>query len=555
MTRWNRSRVQSFLCRSLLACVLAAGIGEAGGIGAASLATAAPAGGGDAASLRAETSPDSALVRALASIGGEDLSLADAATAALRHAPGVRQAVAGYLAARGSRMRERGAFDPELFATAQKSKEDQPNASPFGGGSVLKPEVTTATAGARIALPLGTEISASVNSVRTGTNSTFAAYNPQFNATGRIEVTQPLLKGFGPAASGDLSAAGRDLAAAEADYADAALATRADVEGAYWDLYAAERDLAVQQVIRDRAVALLREADLKARAGLVGPDQPANARVFVAEQEQAVLDREDRLDEISDQLATLMGRRPATGTARFRAVDEPPRDFAVSPADSVVARAFRGNFALRARAFDVESARARARSARWNALPALDLYGSLGGNGLTGTGQEIIFGGDTLRTATNGGRSRSLRQVLDRDYPTWSAGVRFSLPLGLREGRGERDRAGAEVRRAEETLVAARRGVEEAVRSGQRELAGGARRLALSRDGVEASLEQVRIGLLEYQSGRTTAFELVRLGADLAAAQQRYSQALVRSARAAARLRSLAGEGEVPSPDSLEETR
>ena len=47
--------------------------------------------------------------------------------------------------------------------------------------------------------------------------------------------------------------------------------------------------------------------------------------------------------------------------------------------------------------------------------------------------------------------------------------------------------------------------------------------------------------MLEYESGRTSAFELVRLGGDLAAAQQRYSRALVRTARAAAVLRVLTG--------------
>jgi outer membrane protein len=502
-----------------------------------------------------EANPDSALARALDLIQGEPLGLEDAVRTALRRAAPVREAGAAVMAARGAWRRERGAFDPELFADALRTKEDRPAASPFAGGSVLRPDVTTGTAGARLDLPFGTQISGTLTSVRTETNSSFAAYNPQYDATGKLEVTQPLLKGFGPAAHSELSAARRDVESAEAAYADAVLAARADAEAAYWDLYAAERDFAVQQVIRDRAAALLHEAELKAKAGLVGPNQPANARVFLAEQDQAVLDREDRLDMLSDQLGSLLGRRPVSGQARFRPVDEPPRDFAVDSADSLVSRAERSNQGLHAVALSVESVRERERGARWGALPRLDLVGSLGGNGLTGTGQDILFGGDTLRTASNGGRGGSLRQAIDRDFPTWSAGLRFSMPLGLRADRGERDRLRAEVRRAEEGLEAARRAVEEAVRANQRELTRGALRLALSREGVEASLEQVRIGLLEYRSGRTTAFELVRLGADLAAAQQRFSQSLVRSARAAARLRSLTGEGEVPPPESLEETR
>ena len=77
------------------------------------------------------------------------------------------------------------------------------------------------------------------------------------------------------------------------------------------------------------------------------------------------------------------------------------------------------------------------------------------------------------------------------------------------------------------------------MRQSYRELNNGQRRLKAAREGVQAAQEQVRIGLIEFQNGRSTAFELVRLGADFAAAQQRYSQALVRSAKAAATLKQL----------------
>ena len=49
----------------------------------------------------------------------------------------------------------------------------------------------------------------------------------------------------------------------------------------------------------------------------------------------------------------------------------------------------------------------------------------------------------------------------------------------------------------------------------------------------------MRIGRIEFQNGRTTAFELVRLGEDFAKAQRRYSEALVRTVNAVARLKQL----------------
>jgi outer membrane protein TolC len=92
---------------------------------------------------------------------------------------------------------------------------------------------------------------------------------------------------------------------------------------------------------------------------------------------------------------------------------------------------------------------------------------------------------------------------------------------------------------AEQQQVQLTRTLEEEVRGSCRELFNGQRRMKAAKEGVNAAQEQVRIGLIEFQNGRTTAFELVRLGADFAVAQQRYSQALVRSAKAAANLRQL----------------
>ena len=64
-----------------------------------------------------------------------------------------------------------------------------------------------------------------------------------------------------------------------------------------------------------------------------------------------------------------------------------------------------------------------------------------------------------------------------------------------------------------------------------------------AQDGVNASLESARISLIEFRNGRTTAFEVTRVAADLATAQQRYSQALVRTAKAYADLKRLTSEG------------
>jgi outer membrane protein TolC len=274
--------------------------------------------------------------------------------------------------------------------------------------------------------------------------------------------------------------------------------------------------------------------------------QVATAQVFLAEREQALLDRQEALDQVSDRLASMIGVRPAGEPARYHPTDEPPRDFPVDPEEDLVQRAMRNNAELRARERDVAAARARHRRARWNAWPSLDVFGTLGGTGLAGTPREVVFGGDTLRTTVDGGMGEAVSQASRREFATWSAGASVTIPIGFRAGRGERDRMQAEADRAQALLVAGQRSLADEVRSGHREMVNATARLDAARRGVTASIEQVRIGVLEYNYGRTTAFELSRLAADLASAQQRYSQALVRTARAAARLRYLTSGGAPP---------
>jgi outer membrane protein TolC len=283
------------------------------------------------------------------------------------------------------------------------------------------------------------------------------------------------------------------------------------------------------------------ETETREKTGLVGPNQVANARVFLAEQELAALDTEEIMDARSDLLAALIGRRP-TLADRYRPLDAPAQDYALESEDAVVARALESNLALRATERDVAAIEEALKGAKWNALPELDVLGSLGGNGLAGDGQDVVFGDTTFPSGIRGDAADSYDQVFGGDFPFWSVGLEMSLPIPLREGRGERDRLQALVDRREEQLEDQRRSLEVAVRARHREVVNGNRRLEMARGGVEAAAEQVRIGLIEYRAGRTTAFELVRLGADFASAQERLSQALVRTAKSEAALRRLMSE-------------
>ena len=483
--------------------------------------------------------PDSALQTILNTIAGTPLTLHDAVQSALSNATSVRTAEAAYMSAEGASRRENGSFEPELFFSFNRIVQDLPSASFFAGATVLSTAQNTASGGLHAVLPTGTSVDVMLNAISLSTNSAFVNLNPQYTTFGSLQVRQPLLRGFTVSGNKNAAKANRDLDAAKSRYDQATIAVGTEVEQNYWDLYAAERDYAVQRLTRDRAEAFLKDTQTRARSGLIGPNQVANAKTFLAEQEILLIDREEQFDRLSDAFASLIGKRPDEGKVRFITVDSPPGNFQISDLDVLLKQALDNNLALRAAKADVEAGRSLSDASSWEALPKLDLVGSIAANGLGGTGQNIIFNGDTLPPNNIGTYSQAINQVLRRDYPVWSLGLEFSFPLTLRKGLGEEERLEAMTVIAEQRQVEVARILDEEVRANYRELQNGERRLRAARDGVDAAQEQVRIGMVEFENGRTTAFELVRLGEDFAVAQQRYSQALVQGAKAAAALREL----------------
>jgi len=489
------------------------------------------------------TNPDSALQAILDELEGTPLPLQQAVQHALKNATSVRRAEAAYLAARGSVRRERGFYDPELFFSLNYLDEELPTASFFAGAPILNTQQTTSRTGLRMNLPIGTELELALNTNRLKTNSQLAFLNPEYNTFGSFSLRQPLLGGFAASARKRLTSAEREFESEKARYDQQVLAISSEVERTYWDLYAAERDYAVQKLTRDRADEFLRETEVRARTGLIGPSQVATAKTFLAEQELLLIELEEQLGSRSDQLASLIGVRPKTGVLRFIPVDDPPSNFSFEPVEILVERTLKNNLDLQAAQKDVQAVRVLANAAKWEALPSVDLVGSYGGTGLTGTTQNVIFGGDTLRSTRSGSFSDALNQVDKLEFPSWSVGVQVSIPIGFRRGLGEKDRLEAQVINAQQNHIEISRLLEEQVRVTYRELSHGKARLKAAREGVEAAQEQVRIGLIEFKNGRTTAFELVRLGEDSAVAQRRYSEALVRTAKAAATLRQLISDG------------
>jgi len=484
-------------------------------------------------------SPDSALQVILDENTGTVLSLSEALEHAQKNSTSLGKANAVYMAALGVLKREQGYFDPDLYFNLYYHDLQIPTASYFSGADVLVTEETTSQTGLKLNLPIGTQLELAMNTFSINTNSQFAFLNPQFNAFGSLSFRQPLLGGFTSTGRRELTRAELEYDAAKSQYDQELIAVNSEVEKAYWNLYSSERDYGVQKLVRDRAKEFLTETATREKAGIVGPSQVANAKTFLAEQELLLIDLEEALDAQSDRVAVLIGKRPESGLTRFKTVNDPPQDFPIESVDILIDYTLENNLQLQAVKKEIDAANSLVAAAEWEVLPSLDLIGSLSSSGIGGDSQPVIFGSDTLRSTSGGSFGDMLNQVIKREYPGWSVGLELSVPIGFRSDIGEKDRLEAVAFIAQQQYIELSHTLEESVRKAHRELAHGNMRLKAATDGVDAAQEQVRIGVIEFQNGRITAFELVRLGEDFAKAQRRYSEALVRTVNAVAMLKQL----------------
>jgi outer membrane protein TolC len=514
----------------LVPLILAACLGIAGTPGPGREASAQESAG-------EASEPDTSYLAGEAETSELGISLEQAQRLAAAGSPATRAALAALRTARGARMKEAGPFDPVLIGASERLSADTPVTSPFAAS---ESRARSLSGGISWLSPIGTAASVTLSQVQLETNAPFSTLPRERHARARFDFVQPLLQGFGPAATrGELNAAERELEAAERTAEAAALDLGAEVENAYWELYAAERDLAVQRLQRQRAAVFLRDQLSRSRAGVVGPGAVATARTFLAQQEASLIDKRIAVGSASDRLAQVMGESSAAGGPRYHCLDEVPGPSTVEPLEVMLQRAIKGSPSLLAAEQAVLAARARARQAAGNAWPSLEAFGGYGGSGLAGTGRRIVFGTDTLGTDFDTGFGDAWSDVFDDRNPDWNLGIRVRMPIGWRSDRGERERQAGLYEQAQESLRARRLALETDVRRAHREAELSQRALAAMRDLVEAAEEQARISRLEYQAGRSTAYALVNVETDLAEAKFGESQMLVRVARAATELRRL----------------
>ena len=89
-----------------------------------------------------------------------------------------------------------GYYDPYLFGSLTKSRATSPASNAFSGGAKVTNTTDVWNFGLSQAVPTGGVFSLSFNNNKQNTNSVFTTFNPTYNSSLSVGLTQPLLKNF-----------------------------------------------------------------------------------------------------------------------------------------------------------------------------------------------------------------------------------------------------------------------------------------------------------------------------------------------------------------------
>lgn len=345
--------------------------------------------------------------------------------------------------------------------------------------------------------PLGTQAALTARQSRIRT--TFAGdtrdIQPFYQAFGGIELRQPLLKNFGPAANlSELRIARISEKVADLTWrktiSDAVVATL----GNYFDMIFAQDDLRVRQEAVASGEKLVQQNQRRMELGFMSPIDVQQARAQVSRDIEAQILAKNLFMERQFALRRLISREVEQSRKQvFVPTETPDLDIPARDRGALLAIAFQNRPDYQAAVVDAEKQDIRLRFARNQLWPALDVVGTYGFNGL----------GDSYADARD--------RTTDSQAPQWSIGIQFSVPLGSVQPRaqldaikGFKEQAILRIQQLEITVTV---DVETALSRIETSRAS----LAAARQTTQLSEEAVRIGYKRLEEGQISLFDLIDL--------------------------------------------
>ncbi len=382
-------------------------------------------------------------------------------------------------------------------------------------------------------IPTGADLSLSLNGYRSETNQAFQLINPRYGSTLRLDVTQPLLRGFGFKVNRRAILVGRnDVTVSENQFRSALMDTVYLVQEAYWNLVYAIENLKFSEQSLQLGKDLLVKTRKEVEVGQTAPIEVLNAEATVAQREADILAAEVQVRRGEDVLRNVVNLSAGAGGAsvRIRPADKPaftPRAVSLDEALQT-ARAKRPD--MQVSRTTVESRKIDFSVARNQALPGLDLKLSYFSPGISG--DRILYLNDdpllgVVIGTQKGSSSGALKDATRLLYPNWTVGLTLSLPIADTVSRANYAAARLQMEQAQARLKSQEQQVELEVSDAVRSVETDAKRVEAYRIARELAEKRLAAETKKLGVGLTTNYFVLQYQEQLANARSSEVKALI----------------------------
>jgi len=347
-------------------------------------------------------------------------------------------------------------------------------------------------------------------------------FNPSYTSNLRFDLTQPLLRNFGPAITKVQITLARNAAEVEQlSLVNQILSVIAQVEQAYWELVFARENLKVTRATLQAAEELLASNRAKVKAGVMADVEALQAQAGVANQvEQILLAQKTVLDQ-EDQLRRLLNNSEYNlmQTTPLVPLDPPIQQLQETPLKESLQVAFEHRPEILQAKKNIESSAVNTRFAKNQLLPDLSFQGSLG---LSGLGKNP---GDNLD------------RLGSTDFYNMGGGLVLSYPLGNRSAESQYQRRVLETQQSQASLLRIRQQIILDVKEAIRQVQTSFKRTRTNQTARQLSERQLKAEEERLNLGLSTTRLVLEFQRDLRIARGRELRAILDYNQSLSRLR------------------
>ena len=362
------------------------------------------------------------------------------------------------------------AFDPSVTSSLTLEEQTIPINNPFFAGvsagsgiAAIINHSFVSNFGYTQGFQPGTQLQVTFDNTRSSTTSSFNSFNPSVQSTLQVQLTQPLLNGFGRTVNDRyIIEAKNTVKVGESQFAQQVITTVTQVATDYWELVYARENVKVEQVAVAADQQLYDNNKKQLEIGTMAPLDVITAQSQLATDQQALV--QAQTTQLLDETTLLVAITKDPLAAPLQGVEIIPTTTIFNPANEnitlqdAVKEAWQKRPELQQAGLNLKNAGVEVKATRNLLLPTLNLFGSYSTTGLDGVRTPLVpngfitaatpvfatsgtfpntttptgFVGSTdlvPGTPIPGGLTDAWDQFVHSKFPTFEGGINLTLPI------------------------------------------------------------------------------------------------------------------------------